>query len=145
MSGFVLDCSVAVAWCFKDEDASQDVMALRNEAQKHGVHVPSIWPLEFGNVLLKSERRKRSNEDDSVRYLGFIRTLPILVDADVSADVLDRALFLARRHSLTTYDAAYLELAIRLKLPLATQDADLRKAAAKHGVPLLPEKFPSSA
>ncbi len=131
---FVLDNSVVMSWFFKDESNryAQDVFdgLLTDEAI-----VPTVWPLEFGNALLIAERKKRLTEPDTVRFLSLIKTFPIVVDHDTHDQTLNEVVLLARTHRLTTYDASYLDLAMRLELPIATLDADLAKAAKKCEVP----------
>jgi predicted nucleic acid-binding protein len=123
---FILDCSVTMAWCFEDEaDRYSDrVLAALADGT---VVVPSLWPLEVADVLLVSERRGRLRAEDSRRFLAYLARLPIAVDASI-ADAVD-LLALGQAHGLSAYDAAYLHLAIRERLPLATRDRTLRAAA----------------
>ena len=133
MTGFVLDCSVAMAWCFADETNSYTEAVLQDLADT-GAVVPSIWPLEMVNVLLVAERRKRISKAQSRRFVELLQSLPIAVD-DVSASrIWDGVLSLAREQQLSAYDAAYLELAMREGLPLATADNALKRAAKRCGV-----------
>lgn len=135
MSGFVLDCSVAMGWCFEDEaDPYSD--AVLGDLADAGAVVPSIWPLEVANVLLTAERRKRISKAQSRRFLELLQGLPISVDDASVSRAWDGALSLARDHDLSAYDAAYLELAMREGLPIATRDDLLRKAARRCGVPV---------
>jgi predicted nucleic acid-binding protein len=126
----VLDASVALAWCFDDEDSpyAKEILNLLRTAE---AFVPPNWPLEVSNALLTAERRKRLNEADSKRFLQLIEALEVTVDAGGGMQAVAGTLTLARKHGLTAYDAAYLELAVRLGAPLATLDHDLGKAAAK--------------
>ncbi|MBF8258810.1 MAG: PilT protein domain protein [Actinobacteria bacterium] len=133
MSGFVLDCSVAMAWCFEDETNPYTEAVLQDLADT-GAVVPSIWPLETVNVLLVAERRKRISKAQSRRFVELLQALPIAVDDVSAARVWDGVLSLAREQQLSAYDAAYLELAMREGLPIATLDAALRKAAKRCGV-----------
>jgi len=133
---FVLDCSVTLAWCFKDETAAYAAAVLRNLNSAQGI-VPTIWPLEVANALLVCERRKRLTEADTVRFLAFLQAMPIVVDEETASRALDDILFLARDHNLSSYDAAYLELAMRQGYPLASLDDRLRKAATRAGVDVL--------
>ena len=131
----VIDCSVTMAWYFKDEanpysDAVRSALAIERAA------VPALWPLEVANVLLMGERRKRSTQAQAAKWLRFLTALPIAVDSQAPILAFDPILNLARSHKLTAYDAAYLELAIRLGLPLAARDDALEKAAQSVGVPL---------
>jgi predicted nucleic acid-binding protein len=112
MSGVVLDCSVAVSWCFEDE-AAEETDALLERARDEGAVVPSLWHLELGNVLLQAERRGRINAADVTTRPALIGDLPILTDGETSLRALREILTLARAETLTTYDAAYLELSPR--------------------------------
>ena len=127
MSRFVVDCSVTMAWCFEDEADAYSLSALA--ALSEGVAiVPSIWPLEVANVLVVAERRGRLREPASLRFLALLGELPILVDRAVTAPLVPSLVALARRHRLSAYDAAYLDLAQREAAPLATRDRALRRA-----------------
>lgn len=137
MTGLVLDCSVTVTWCFEDE-ATPETDALLERVRDEGAAVPMLWQLEVANVLLQAERRGRLSAADVRIRLELIGTLPITTDDETSLRALTEVLALARMENLTTYDAAYLELAMRRGLPLATQDTALRDAAARVGVKILP-------
>ena len=99
-------------------------------------HVPSLWPLEVANALLVGERRNRITPADTARFLAILDAFPITVDDETVAHAWADTLHLARAHNLSSYDASYLELAIRLGLPLAAQDGKLKAAAEAVGVPL---------
>lgn len=137
MSGLVLDCSVAVAWCFEDE-ASPETDTLLERVRDEGALVPALWHLELGNVLVQAERRKRLTAADTTTRLELIADLPIATDDETPTRALREILTLARAEGLTTYDAAYLELAMRKGLPLATKDRTLRDAAERAGVASFP-------
>jgi predicted nucleic acid-binding protein len=137
VSGFVLDTSIAVAWCFEDE-ADPAVDALLDGLKARGGVVPALWPLEVTNVLLQAERRGRINMATVDGRLAAFEALPITVDTASWLHTSTAVLALARLHGLTTYDAAYLELAIRQRLPLATKDKALKRACAAVGVVVLP-------
>ena len=132
----VLDCSVAVTWCFADE-ASAACDALLDRMQEQEAVVPQLWHLEIGNVLIQAERRGRITAADLAARLDLLRRLPIVIDDETTSRALRDVLSLAREHRLTTYDAAYLELAARRGLPLATKDGKLWQAAQGIGVALL--------
>ena len=123
---FVVDASVALAWCFEDEATPQTEAVLDRLSHDTAV-VPSLWELEVSNVLLAGERRDRLTESQSARFVALLAQLPILVDT-ASVDV-GAVLAAGRQHVLTAYDAAYLVLAEREGVPLATLDARLRAAA----------------
>lgn len=99
--------------------------------------VPSIWHLELGNVFAGAERAGRISESQLTAYLEIIRQLPIVTDTKTGSRALREVLALARREGLTTYDAAYLELSLRLNLPLATRDTLLAAAAKNLGVNII--------
>lgn len=130
---FILDCSIALAWCFPDENAPYPQTVLDSLAEARAV-VPSLWPLEVGNALLIGERRNRSSQADTVNWLGFLASLPVTIDDETNAHAWSDVLSLARSHRLSAYDAAYLELALRRNLPLATLDEDLKNAASAVGI-----------
>jgi len=133
---FVVDNSVVMAWCFEDE-ASTYTEGVLDQLRGTQALVPVIWPLEAANVLLIAERRDRLTEAQAAHFPQLLQGLPILVaEADV-ARTLGPILAVGRAHRLSAYDAAYLELAARQGLPLATQDSRLRKAAGNAGVALL--------
>ena len=137
MSLFVLDCSVTVAWLFADE-ASPRTDALLQRLTEGAAVVPNLWHLEVGNVLAMSERRGRINSSQNASCLELLGRLPIEVDAETGRRALREVLSLARAEKLTTYDAAYLELAMRRNMPLATRDRALRRASRRVGVTTLP-------
>jgi predicted nucleic acid-binding protein len=133
--GLVIDSSISIAWCFPDEqdDYSQAVLDALASTQ---AFVPYLWHLEVANTLLVGERRKRSTQANTVTWLCFLSSLPIAVDAETNNHAFGNTLNLARDHNLSAYDAAYLELSMRLGLPLATLDDKLKVAATAVGVPL---------
>jgi predicted nucleic acid-binding protein len=134
-TGLVIDGSISIAWCFPDEqdDTSQRVLDALACAQ---TFVPDLWHLEVANTLLVGERRKRCTQVNTVTWLGFLSSLPIAVDDETKAHAFGHTLSLARDHNLSAYDAAYLELAMRRGLALATLDDKLKAAALTVGVPL---------
>lgn len=138
---FVLDCSVAMAWFFAGEATPATDILLDQLNERGQAVVAQHWPLEVGNTLLVGERHKRCSAADASHFLGILGALAIETDQETGANAMSITLALARGHGLTLYDAAYLELAMRRKLPLATLDQELRKAARRAGVPCLPEKL----
>jgi predicted nucleic acid-binding protein len=132
-NAFVLDGSVAVAWCFPDEQAPYPQAVLDSLAAARAL-VPSLWPLEVGNSLLVGERRRRSTQADTTHWLGFLNSLPISIDDETPSRAWQETLSLARAQNLSVYDAAYLELALRRDLPLASLDERLKAAAVVLGV-----------
>lgn len=136
MSAFVLDCSVTISWFFTDE-ASPKTIQLLEQLRDSGALVPSLWRLELGNVLAHAERHGRITAAQITARVELVNDLPITTDMDNSR-ALREVLNLARTKSLTTYDAAYLELAMRYGIPLATLDKALIKAAREVKVKTLP-------
>lgn len=132
---FVIDASVAMAWVFEDE-ATADTDVLLEQLRTASALVPSLWPFEVTNVLAVAERRGRISEAQAVQISRLLAALPIAVDQ--APVVLDELTATARHHDLSSYDAAYLMLALHRGLPLATLDRRLREAAASAGVSLLP-------
>ena len=131
---FVLDSSVALAWLLQDE-AHERTDALADRLEQENAHVPSIWSLEVGNALMNALRRKRISDGDFDNCISALSALPI--EVDTTAD-LAGVLLIARRFSLTSYEAAYLELAQRRGFPLATLDEKLRQACTGLKVSALP-------
>lgn len=136
---FVLDSSVTMAWFFQDEaSSSTDELLDKLNANSRAV-VAGHWALEVSNTLLMAERRKRSTVAESSHFLAILDALPIETDEETGIKAGTTTLALARTHGLTVYDGAYLELAMRRSLPLATLDKELRTAARKSGVSCLPK------
>src|SRR3954467_8585886 len=119
MKEFVLDGSVTMAWYFKDE-MSEYADAVRDGMDRSQAVVPTLWPLEVANTVVMGERRKRSTPSQAATWLGLLSVLPIVVDAETTRRGWGETLGLARAHHRSAYDAAYLELAIRRALPIAT-------------------------
>jgi predicted nucleic acid-binding protein len=132
---FVLDNSIVMSWCFQDE-ASRYADAALDALETSEAIVPSVWPLEVANVLLVAERKRRLSRADTTRFVSLVRSLPILVEDETPDRILGEILALAREYGLSSYDASYLDLAVRTSLPMATLDQHLRKAARRCGVPL---------
>jgi predicted nucleic acid-binding protein len=132
---FVLDNSVVMAWCFRDVGDGYADAVLESLAGNEAL-VPGIWPLEVANVLAAAERRRRLSETDSTRFLALLAGLPLRVIQEPPQRVTGEILALARETGLSSYDASYLDLAMREGAPLATLDQGLRKAAARVGVEL---------
>ena len=133
MSALVIDSSGALSWCFEDQ-ASPGSDALFEQVRDQGAVVPGLWHLEVANVLLQAEKRGRITAADVAIRLELIAELPITTDDETTARAWREILALARAEGLTTYDATYLELAIRRGLPLVTRDEALIAAAKRSGV-----------
>jgi len=130
---FVLDASIALAWAFADESDPRATAALARIRTDEAL-VPSIWWFEIRNTLVVNERRGRLTEADTAAFLRTLARLAVTIDRQPGeAEVLT----LARRHRLSVYDAAYLELAQRDSVPLATLDRELIGAARAERVPLI--------
>ena len=133
MTGLVLDNSIVLSWCLADEDD-----ALANRAIKltidHGAVVPGIWWYELRNALVVNERRGRIDANGVRATLADLGEMRIMLDTEPDHRVV---LDLARRHGLSVYDAAYLEVAVRRGLPIASLDLRLRQAAAASRIALI--------
>lgn len=130
---FVLDCSVTMAWIFSDE-ASQATDRLRESLIADSAFVPSLWPVEVANVLLMATQRGRIARNEWHEIVDNLRALPIHIDPVSNDRVWGTAIELADTHRISVYDAVYLELALRLRLPIATLDKALAAAAQAAGV-----------
>ena len=133
----VVDCSVLIAGLLPDEIEGQAQGLL--EDLQHGaavVVVPSLFYQEVSNVLLMAYRRKRISKEVLSQYLDVVAGLPLRIDtaASTQSSTMKTVCELAEKHRLTTYDASYLELAMRLSLPLVTLDSDLHNAAVEENV-----------
>ncbi len=133
---FVVDASVALAWCFDDETSDCADGALDRLAHEEAI-APAIWPLEIANGLRTAERRGRLDLADLPRVRDLLLSLPVQVEAVDLRLALGEVTEIARSLELTAYDAAYLTLAARRGLALATVDDRLRRAAVASGVSLV--------
>jgi predicted nucleic acid-binding protein len=133
---FVVDSSLALAWCFEDEQ-TEPVMALLDRVAETGAVAPQLWPYEVLNGLFMAERRRRLDRTHRRRLAELLRGLPIEIDAETAGQAWDAVEAIAEKFRLTSYDAAYLELAQRRDLPLATLDQEMRRAGRALGVDLL--------
>ncbi|MEY2396388.1 MAG: hypothetical protein QOF94_2733 [Acidobacteriaceae bacterium] len=130
---FVLDASVTACWAFHDEDHPQADLALARLGRDHAL-APSLWWFELRNMLVVNEHRKRITLAETAAFLRDLSSLPVTLDSTPDeAEVLR----LARAHRLSVYDAAYLELAQRSGVALASLDAALVRAAHLESVPVL--------
>jgi predicted nucleic acid-binding protein len=135
---FVLDASVTLSWLLRDT-SSRDApyaFAVLNALRLPGAsaEVPVTWGLEIANVIARGEAKAQITEAQSGAFLEMLGAASIQADAGTFTHALSDTLQLARRYHLSSYDASYLELALRSALPLATLDEDLRRAADKAGV-----------
>ena len=134
---FVLDSSVALAWVLPDE-ANTTLDHLCDRLATEIAHVPPVWPLEIGNVLLVAVKRGRLTAKDVSHLVAELRALPLEIDTASTERALEETLTLAKKYDLTTYDASYLELAKRRDLALATLDTKLRQACLSAKIAVLP-------
>jgi predicted nucleic acid-binding protein len=136
---FVLDCSLAMAFVLHDEATPDTDKILDSLGEGSRAFVPALWRWEVGNVLLMAERRKRITAAETSRHLTALQHLPIELDEDAWREAWSATALLARKHRLTVYDAAYLELAIRRGAALGSLDDDLRAASRAEAVALMPQ------
>lgn len=136
MTPFVLDSSVALTWAFEDEqsDAADAVVRSVRPGQ---VLVPSIWFFETANGLLSAVRRSRITFDEAQEVRALLVRLPVAADFAAHGATFNRTLELVYKFDLSVYDAAYLEVAERVELPLATLDRKLAQACKENGGRLL--------
>ena len=139
MAGFVLDASIAISWCFPNDPSENTPYsrAILEHVEEADAVVPEVWPFEIANgIFVAFSKRKRITEADIHEYLQLLESLPIRV---VRGEWLRNIALesLARKHNLAAYDVAYLDLALREKLPLATADQELKRAALAEGVALI--------
>jgi len=135
-AAFIVDCSIAMAWLFNDE-ATPKTAALLNRLTTETALVPDLWFIEIANVLAMAERKGRITPTQSDAFIADLGELGIERDDEAPNRAFTFLLALCRRHRLTSYDAIYLDLAVRRNLPLATLDENLRKSAKTLGVRLL--------
>ena len=133
MSDFVLDASLALQWFLEDEEGRQYGLSVLASLSNKRAVVPVLWFYEVGNGLLMAYRRKRITLDQIDGFLTRLKALPIDAAEQAPTELFELPA-LAQKHSLSNYDAAYLALAMRLNLPLATTDADLLRASGAAGV-----------
>ena len=131
----VVDASVALDWCFSSERTEQANRALERVVEE-GAFVPAIWPAEVANGLISAHRSGRLSGLELAEALSLFRPLRIDVDHQGRKAYVEKLIVLGTKYGLTSYDASYLELALRVRLPLATHDKPLKTAARKAGVRL---------
>ena len=134
---FALDSSVALAWILPDEH-SDAVDQIADRLENDFAVVPAVWPLEVLNALLTATRRARIGADDMRRLMSDLAALPIEVEQVDMTQILEAVSVLAQRHGLTSYDAAYVELAIRRGLPMATLDRKLKEVSLAEHLSVIP-------
>ena len=137
MADFVLDASLTLAWCFRDErtDFTQGILL---QVRQGAIPIaPALWGLEVGNSIRNAQRRKRITADEGKELLQFLLDLPVEMVNQSRRTMLQEIAPLALAHDLSAYDAAYFHLARQHGLPLATLDGPLRRAAEKANWPVL--------
>ena len=135
MRRFVLDCSVSAAWCLKDESSREADRYLDMLVSGEAL-VPALWVVEMANVIVVAERRKRIASGDAEQALELLDQLPIVVDQD-GVQSMSKIYAMAAGFGIAAYDASYLEVARRARLPLASLDRGQRAAAEKARVRLI--------
>jgi predicted nucleic acid-binding protein len=134
---WVLDCSVALAWALPDESSAKADDFLESLEPDDKLWVPALWWYELSNALTMAHRRRRLTESDAMQLIELYGSLPIQTDTHLNADAVWRFHAVAKEHALSAYDAAYLELAQRKGIGLATLDKHIANAARKTGVHVL--------
>jgi predicted nucleic acid-binding protein len=137
LNAFVLDASIAISWCFEETQTLYATAVLNLISQGAEAHVPTIWPLEVTNALIKAFRRKHITRAELFEYAQRLGELRITVDNEAPERAFTHVITLAERYHLTTYDAAYLELAKRRNIPIDTADGNILQASTGIAVPVL--------
>lgn len=136
MNSFVLDYSATMSWCFEDEKTEEgDFILDCLRLDERNALVPSLWHLEVVNVLSIAERHKRISTAKAILFLDLLSELPIHIDEHQNEP--QELFFLSKTYGLSAYDTAYLSLALKVQIPLATLDKKLKTAAKLAGIPLL--------
>ena len=134
---YVIDASVGIAWVRADQATPETGKLLEKVESGERAVVPALWFAEVANSLLLQQRRHRLSTDELKLALETLASLNLVVDEEAAVSAFGQTSELAQEHGLTVYDATYLELALRLKLPLASRDGALRKAAKRCGVEVI--------
>jgi predicted nucleic acid-binding protein len=134
---FVVDASISIAWVHPAQATTQSQALLEAIAAGAVVRAPALWSLETANALLVLTRRRKLSDAERVNALTVLAQLSVVLDHETAALAFGKLSDLATRHGLSVYDAAYLELALRRKLPIACKDGPLRTAAKRARVKLL--------
>ncbi|TAN20942.1 MAG: PIN domain-containing protein [Acidobacteria bacterium] len=136
----VIDASLALAWYFPDESSALAEAVLRH-LEGAALFVPALWASEIANGIVVGIRRRRVTSASKDQFLVLLAQLPIQIEPELFPEHVQQVVALAEAYQLTAYDAAYLELALRRSARLATLDRELRRAARRAGVSLLPERL----
>ena len=135
-ASFIIDCSITMTWCFRDE-ATEASSRIQERLASETALVPGHWFLEVANVLAMAEKRRRITSAKSDEFVRLLQLMDFEVNDEGPGRAFEHVLPLCRAQGLTSYDAAYLDVALRHRLPLATLDKDLRAAARKLGIKVL--------
>lgn len=131
---FVVDASVGFAWVYPSQASGETDKLLDEVGSGTAVVAPSLWFLEVANGLLAAQRRKRLTAPERKAALEKLAGLSLIIDEETAHTAFRRTSELAEKYGLSVYDAAYLEVALRRKLPLGSRDGALRNAAKRCGV-----------
>lgn len=145
MSRLVVDASIMLSWLLPDEQSALSLAVRDDLLSAESVWAPAHWRLEVCNALCMAERRKRLDAAGVAQAVALFTQLPVLQDPETNERAGGETLALARQHTLSVYDAAYLELALRRGAFLASLDEPFRAVAKKLGVPILPQKLPGES
>jgi predicted nucleic acid-binding protein len=135
--GFIVDASIGIAWVHPAQATSSSQALLQAVDDGAIVHAPALWPLEIANALLVLARRHKLTEEERGTALSALAQLAVVLDHEMASLAFTRLSVLASEQGLSIYDAAYLELALRKKIPLACKDGPLRAAAKRCRAKLL--------
>ncbi len=135
---WVLDSSFALSWVLPEEHSDQADAFLQQRSSEDAFWVPALWWYEISNALLTAQKRNRVNAADRIQMVALYGSLPIQTDTPFHLEAISRFQELALAYSLTAYDAAYLELALRKGLAVATFDQRLKQSAQKAGLGTFP-------
>jgi predicted nucleic acid-binding protein len=141
----VIDASITLSWLLPDEHTGQTLAVRGRMLALNTVWVPLHWRLEICNSLWMAERRMRLDVGGVARALSLLAQLPATIDPETNDHAGSETLNLSRKHSLSIYDAAHLELALRRGASLGSLDVPLRSVARELGVPTLPDKLPGES
>jgi predicted nucleic acid-binding protein len=133
---FVIDASIALGWCFPDEASDLTRHVLQSLLESRGI-IPAIFYFEVANVLSLAERHGRITAVEAEKFVSLVDNLKLFVDRQGTHRAWHEVRRLANAEQLTVYDAAYLELAIRMQATLSTKDEQLRAACSRHQVPIV--------
>ena len=132
-----IDASASLAWSFRDQQTPA-LLKLADRVVEQGAIAPQLWPIEVAHVVIRAKRRSQISGQEQDAILAKLSSLDVVIDNQTASQIWQATIMLAIKHNLTVYDATYLELAVRQKLPLATLDSELIVAARAEGLTVLP-------